>query len=288
MCVGPLASAVSRTSARTFRFGQRLCERRAKTPPYCQGVRTLSGFNRDSAHRGGDDDGIGGRHKGGASVSKAVGAIHVITGPMFAGKTSALVSAVTRETLAGRSVFVIKSALDEERFGKDAREALITHDGARLRSSESASAHFETKFIGARVRAVKEKLNELVGDDLRLLHAADVVAIDEAQFMSDLVPFARHCAEVFGQTVYVAGLDGDFKRQKFGNVLDLVPVCDSVTRLKGKCATCANDSLFSLRVVKDDDNLVSVGGSDKYAPACRACFVAANTDQTTTAVDCVA
>lgn len=196
-----------------------------------------------------------------------VGELHVITGPMFAGKTSALMSRAARARADGKRVFVVKSALDVERFGEAAREALIAHDGRTLRGEESG--------VGtARVRAVRERLGELSGDDLRACRRADVVAVDEAQFMPDLVEFVRHSVEVLGQVVYVAGLDGDFRREKFGGVLDLVPLCDTVTRLRGVCAKCGKESLFSQRVVREDgDGVVSVGGSDKYAPVCRACYV---------------
>ena len=54
-----------------------------------------------------------------------VGELHVITGPMFAGKTSALMSRAARARADGKRVFVVKSALDVERFGEAAREALI-------------------------------------------------------------------------------------------------------------------------------------------------------------------
>ena len=45
-----------------------------------------------------------------------------------------------------------------------------------------------------------------------------VLAIDEAQFFGDLVPFCIEAAEGRGQRVIVAGLDGDFLRSKFGQV----------------------------------------------------------------------
>jgi thymidine kinase len=196
------------------------------------------------------------------------GAVHLITGPMFSGKTSALMREVERERRNGRAVFVIKSALDAERFGDGARRTLMTHDGRTLEREATAE---EAMGGAVHVRALGG-FDELQGDDLLLHRDAEVVAIDEAQFMANLVPFVEHCAEMLGQVVYVAGLDGDYRRRKFGQVLDLVPLCDSVTRLKGQCATCGRPSLFSRRIVVEETSVVSVGGADKYAPACRACY----------------
>lgn len=43
-------------------------------------------------------------------------------------------------------------------------------------------------------------------------------AIDEAQFLPDLLEFCTTAADVDRKHVVVAGLDGDFKRQRFGQV----------------------------------------------------------------------
>ena len=51
-------------------------------------------------------------------------------------------------------------------------------------------------------------------------------------------------------------------------VLDVVSVADTVTKLAGKCAYCAKEALFSLRIAADSRQAV-VGGADKYAPVCR-------------------
>ncbi len=215
---------------------------------------------------------------GGGDGVVVVGALHVITGPMFAGKTSALLRAVEDERARGRRVFVAKSARDT-RFGDVRATTLTTHDGKRC----------------AGAFAVGDLLS-LSAEAMEALEASDVVAIDEAQFLANLTPFARRCVERDGKTVYVAGLDGDFKREKFGDVLDLVPMCDTVTRLRGRCSMCGADSLFSLRTTSatsattthggggagddvdadtnDPDAKIVVGGADKYAPACRQCYVA--------------
>lgn len=55
-------------------------------------------------------------------------------------------------------------------------------------------------------------------------------------------------------------------------VLDLIPVSDSVTKLTADCAYCGQPALFSLRIAADQRQEV-VGGADKYAPVCRHHYV---------------
>lgn len=55
-------------------------------------------------------------------------------------------------------------------------------------------------------------------------------------------------------------------------VLDLIPVSDSITKLSADCAYCGQPALFSLRIAADQRQEV-VGGADKYAPVCRRHYV---------------
>ena len=55
-------------------------------------------------------------------------------------------------------------------------------------------------------------------------------------------------------------------------VLDLIPLSDSVTKLYADCSYCGQPALFSLRISADKRQEV-VGGADKYAPVCRHHYV---------------
>ena len=72
--------------------------------------------------------------------------------------------------------------------------------------------------------------------------------------------------------VYIAGLDGDFQRKKFGQMLDLIPLCDTVTKLTSLCNICKNGNLgiFSKRITNETEQTVI--GSDNYIPVCRSCY----------------
>jgi len=72
--------------------------------------------------------------------------------------------------------------------------------------------------------------------------------------------------------VYVCGLDGDFERKKFGSILDLIPLCDKVTKLTSLCSLCKDGTLgiFSMRLTCDKEQ--TLVGSDNYIPVCRMCY----------------
>nr|GMC78975.1 thymidine kinase-like [Ipomoea batatas] len=64
----------------------------------------------------------------GSNPIPKAGEIHVILGPMFAGKTTALLRRVNSESNLGKSVVVIKSSIDT-RYAVD---AVVTHDGTKF------------------------------------------------------------------------------------------------------------------------------------------------------------
>ena len=75
-------------------------------------------------------------------------------------------------------------------------------------------------------------------------NGAHVLAIDEAQFIPDLVSFCVNAADEHQKKVIVAGLDGDFRRQRFGEVLTYSPcaiLSPSLQRIMWRlfCSTCA-------------------------------------------------
>jgi thymidine kinase len=57
-------------------------------------------------------------------------------------------------------------------------------------------------------------------------------------------------------------------------VAELCP--DSIIKLTAICFYCRQEASFSLRLT-NETNLKVVGGKDKYAAACRACYVRKHT-----------
>jgi len=183
-----------------------------------------------------------------APAVPAPGRIELIVGPMFAGKSSELLKRARAAETAGHSVLLIKSA-------KDTRyklSSVTTHDGDHMPCITA------------------EHLLPLLEEHLADIKSAQVVAIDEGQFFSDLLDFVTQSAEQHGKRVIVAGLDGDFLRRRFGQLLDLVPLADQVDKLASRCFAvgCQHPAIFSRRITADQQQEV-VGGVDVYRAVCR-------------------
>jgi thymidine kinase len=108
-------------------------------------------------------------------------------------------------------------------------------------------------------------------DSYTLLQNSDVILINEGQFFSDLYEVVVDMLNK-NKKVYICGLDGDFERKKFGSVLDLIPLCDKVTKLTSLCSLCKDGTpgIFSMRLTKEREQ--TVVGSENYIPVCRKCY----------------
>ena len=100
----------------------------------------------------------------------------------------------------------------------------------------------------------------------------DVFFINEGQFFSDLKFYVDYLVNRKNKKVYVCGLDGDFRREKFGTLLDIIPICDDIIKLKALCIECKkSEALFTYRLTNDKEQTV-VGGSESYCALCRSCY----------------
>ena len=100
---------------------------------------------------------------------------------------------------------------------------------------------------------------------------SDVILINEGQFFSDLYDVVLDMLS-HNKKVYICGLDGDFERKKFGQILDLIPLCDKVTKLTSLCSLCKDGTpgIFSMRLTTETQQ--TLVGSDNYIPVCRKCY----------------
>jgi thymidine kinase len=184
--------------------------------------------------------------------------LQLVLGPMFSGKSSYLLASIRKYKEIGWSVYIITSFLDN-RYTKDAK--IVNHD------KESCNADIAVNIL------------DNVSNEKKFLEAK-VVIIEEGQFYDDLVSFSLKCVETHGKHVIVAGLDGDAQRKPFGHLLDLIPYCDSIVKLKAYCKLCANDgivkeALFTSKKIHNND-VIDVGSSDKYEALCRIHYIQKN------------
>ncbi len=178
------------------------------------------------------------------------GYLELILGPMFSGKTTKLVNLYHKYKKLSYKVVAINYFEDTRYSDKQ----LSTHDNIMIPCifSNSISSTFQ-----------KDCVME-----------ADVILINEGQFFDDVLESTLNLVEKMNKQVFICGLDGDFKRQKFGNLFDLIPYCDELIKLKSVCKICKNQAIFSHRTSKESEQLVI--GSDNYLPLCRKCYMKEN------------
>ena len=108
-----------------------------------------------------------------------------------------------------------------------------------------------------------------------IIKYSKVILINEGQFFDDLFEVVNDMIN-HGKQVYVYGLDGDFERKKFGQMLDLIPLCDKVEKLTSLCSKCKNGTkgIFSMRLTNEREQ--TIVGSKNYISVCRECYMAKN------------
>ena len=179
------------------------------------------------------------------------GYLKVIIGSMFSGKTTELLKEHRRHSACGFECLLINHSSDKRYTDK---EETSTHDGIKVNSIN-----------------VGNKLFDFFKKESYLTRY-DIIFINEGQFFEDLYIFVDHIVNKKNKKVYVCGLDGDFKRKKFGSILDIIPLSDDVIKIKAICTECMeNDAIFTHRITKDTTQTI-VGGAELYKPLCRSCY----------------
>jgi thymidine kinase len=194
-------------------------------------------------------------------AEKSTGYLELIIGPMFSGKTSKLLEIYKQCLFCDISVAVINHSIDN-RYDET---MLSTHDKRMIPCIQTKNLQEIWNNIDLEV-----PFTTLAEDHLKL-RRADVILINEGQFFDDLYVVVEEMLNN-NKTVYVAGLDGDFERKKFGQILDLVPLCDKVTKLTSLCSQCKNgtNAIFSMRLSTEKQQ--TLVGSSNYLPVCRKCY----------------
>jgi|SRR3990172_12027304 len=185
--------------------------------------------------------------------------LDIYLGPMFSGKSSALLRKLSLLAEMGLKVLYINHVIDNR--------------GENLFSTHSPLLN------GAKPEISMIKVAVLTEIDTKFLLSFDVVGLDESQFWgNELVPFVKGLVDDNGKYVIVAGLDGSYKREKFGYVLDLIPFADHVEKLSAFCKRCASSSrglvpaIFTYYGGEKMVDVVNVGGAEKYQAVCRNCY----------------
>ena len=171
----------------------------------------------------------------------------VITGPMFSGKTTTLLSKIREctEQNGSTSLLCIKPSVDD----RYATDKIVTHKGSFVECITTPDL--------SSLKIPPGKVN---------------IFIDECQFFPDLLNFVQLHSE---KNITVAGLSEDFKQEQFGQTSDVFKTADQVLLLQAHCAWCL------LKTAKHTVRLSTATyepqvriGNNNYFPVCGECLVA--------------
>ena len=174
------------------------------------------------------------------------GYLELFIGPMFSGKTSKLIELYKQYKFCNIPVLVINHCIDN-RYSESVKE-LSSHDKITIPCLQTENLL-----------------------DIEINFETNIILINEGQFFKDLYQFTVLMLEQ-NKTIYISGLDGDFKCHRFGEILDLIPLCDKVTKLQSLCSLCKNGcpGIFSLRLTNEQQQTLI--GINNYIPVCRKCY----------------
>jgi thymidine kinase len=195
------------------------------------------------------------------------GSITVYTGPMFSGKTQALMALQSKQR-ARRKVLVVKPELDD-RF----------HAPGEITSKQRTAQKFE-KHASMAAHPIRSALDlgPLISE-----FDPDVLGVDEAQFFDDSIGrvldvVAHRGGGLIGDIriartleVYAAGLDLDAWARPFGPMPSLLAFADRVEKFTANCFLCGQDARLTQKI-GGSAGRIEVGADDLYEARCVACW----------------
>ena len=180
--------------------------------------------------------------------------LHIILGPMFAGKSTYLINKInnllaTQNIKIGDIMIINHSSDSRYDINK-----ICSHDGFKIDCKSFYS--------------LNDAYNTLI--ETGIWNNIKYIFIDESQFFNDLFEFVKNTLNTTNKHIYIAGLDGDFKQEPFKNskILDLIPWATSITKLNAKCYICNHTAPYTKRLTNISDQAILVGGSETYQPVC--------------------
>jgi len=185
-------------------------------------------------------------------MTKEYMSLELIIGPMFAGKSTSLIQRIRRYQTIGKRV-VILNHIWNNRYESN---QLITHDKEQVHNCIL--------------------LEELTGfEEKEEFIQSEIIVIEELQFFRDAYEnIIRWCDS--GKHVIAAGLDGDYKREPFGDVLRLIPHAEKITKINALCKRCGDGTLasFTKKIVMEDESRIKIGSNEYYEAVCRIHYMA--------------
>jgi thymidine kinase len=171
--------------------------------------------------------------------------LKLIIGPMFAGKTTELLRHIRMLKVINKQYLIIKPIIDNRTDDL----SIVSHDFDKQECIKLSS------------------LQDIYREDLRDI---DTIFIDEGQFFDDLKEIVVRLLEKDNKNIIISGLVGDYNRNKFGQILDLIPYGAEILQVNALCLHCMDgtNALFSHRKTNSDEQVL-IGAKDEYVSLCR-------------------
>jgi thymidine kinase len=200
-------------------------------------------------------------------------------GPMYAGKSTELISTLTRMADFGKACAYFNHQKDI-RLSESSDGLVSTHNSGFQKLSK--------KIYGAKINILNKELD---------VSKFQYIGIDEFQFFKDnpeidslpdghpdkiakyekTIETIKYWVLVLKKHVVIASLDTDFKINPFGCVHFLIGLCgrDGIKKLTALCMKCDNedpaDAIYNLKIA-GSTSIEDPGDSDKYLAVCLKCY----------------
>lgn len=202
------------------------------------------------------------------NFNKNMGKLEIIMGTMFSGKTSYLLNKIALFVELNLKVLYINIDFDDRSDLEYSTHNPIFNNIDFKNKNKIYDNPFGVKNENLTMIKVRDFSNIT-------FDSYDIIMIDEAHFFDDIIKFTKKLIDN-KKHVIIATLIADYKGNKFGKVLDLIPICDEIVRLESYCIECSkqkkmNKAIYSKRITKNKES-IDIGGSDKYIAVCREHF----------------
>jgi thymidine kinase len=187
--------------------------------------------------------------------------VNLIMGPMFSGKTTKLIHSYNAYVKTyGKEKCIMLNYIHDKRYTKE--QKVVSHDGLSVDCYDTSN--------------LAEFIDNYSTQPIFL--KAKYIFINEAQFFSNLIHLIIFSTKILNKNFVLCGLDYDYKKEKFGDLLNLVPYANNVHNLTGKCNThnCSYPSKYSHRVINCEKQVLI--GITQYVPLCEHCYAKNNTN----------
>ena len=180
--------------------------------------------------------------------------LNIITGTMFSGKTSYLIKKAKKLSLNKKIIF-ISHKFDLIRSNKN---KIYTNDNKKQK----------LKFV-----------NIVFVDDLSNISIKnyDIIFIDEFQFFNFSKEIILNWLNEYPNKIfYISGLNINWKMEKWGSILDLIPYSSNIKILYSNCFSCLknNKKEKAIFTIKNSNNNtdIEIGSNNIYETLCFNCY----------------